>query len=122
MSRARMFAIRFGVALVLATAAAVAPVTQASAAGLIDCSGDTPHQDNSGQTNRVGFGVPIRSGPSSGCTVRSYDDTWVDLHCWTVNSAGHVWWFVRAYNDTKGWVYEPNFFYSASRIAQEKCS
>lgn len=116
----RMSAIRFGVTLVLAGAAAVGPVTEASAAGPIDCSGDTPHADRSGQANRVYYG-PIRSGPSSGCTVRSTDDTFLDMDCWTINSVGHVWWFVHAYNDTKGWVYEPNLYFTADRTAQNRC-
>ncbi|MEV8372950.1 hypothetical protein AB0P21_09450 [Kribbella sp. NPDC056861] len=94
----------------------------ANAAALEDCTGSTNHQDLSAGYNSLNSGAAIRSGPKVACSVRGTGPSAVALHCWAVNEANHVWWFVNISGKaTKGWVYEPNMYYTVARYESNRC-
>jgi hypothetical protein len=113
----------FSALLVTAGAAAALAVPgTANAAVLEDCTGSTNHQDLSSGFNSLNSGAAIRSGPKATCSVRGTGPAAVLLHCWAVNEANHVWWFVNISGQaTKGWVYEPNMYYSVAKYESNRC-
>ncbi|MFI8306816.1 hypothetical protein ACIF80_25930 [Streptomyces sp. NPDC085927] len=105
--------ILLAVLMAFGVSAAIAPAAQA--APQAECW--TPQANGEGRGyiywNGNG-GVNLKSGPyQSGC----WDTGWagyhsmIYLHCWTYNSYGNTWWYVRlAGTNTYGWTSEDNFW------------
>ncbi len=95
----------------------------APSASAVDCS--TAWQNRDAGSNSLNQGAPIRSGPHQGCTNKysqSGTSSAVHLDCWTRNTAGNVWWHVKHLGTgTRGWVYEPNLYYTVVRHASNRC-
>ncbi|WP_076263417.1 hypothetical protein [Intrasporangium flavum] len=106
-----------------ATLAGGLAVVAAPSAQAVDCS--TAWQDLSSGYNSLNQGAPVKAGPHAECATRytqSGTASSVQLHCWTKNTAGNIWWHVRHQGTgTNGWVYEGNLYYSIVRNDGNRC-
>lgn len=114
--KVRQFVVMGLSALLTGMSIGVAP--SASAAAEATCTHPSWSNKDSG-VDSVRYalleGAPIRTGPNEGCGVVGMADWnyYIYLHCYTINSAGHFWDHVRAYNrftgdEISGWIYENN--------------
>jgi hypothetical protein len=93
-------------------------VAAAPASAAIDCTGESAHQDLTGQTNSIRSNQPVRSGLYEECSVRTTGPTGASLDCYQVNGRGNVWWFVRTNAGPQGWVFEDNLGSPPARVGR----
>ncbi len=99
----------FAALLVFGAGATLAPAAHASAQA--ECW--TPTANGEGRAEML-WGVNLKSGPyadSEGCANTGWVDAGktVYFYCWTKNSYGNVWWYVRvAGTQTFGWTSDAN--------------
>lgn len=97
----------FATLLVLGAGATIAP--SAHAAAQAECW--TPTANGEGRAEML-WGVNLKSGPyADGCgnTGWAPEGSTVYFQCWTKNSFGNVWWYVRlAGTQTYGWTSDAN--------------
>jgi len=115
-----------GSAVTLAAVAAVLPAAPAGAGSpvdvgvAVDCS--VAHQNRSAGNNYLFGGEPIRSGPHAGCRQLGVGPLVVYLDCWVRNTAGNIWWFVRAADGSvRGWAHDPNLRDNVVRHESNRC-
>lgn len=115
-------AMRLGMALILSIVGVGAFVLSTStAADAVSCS--VPHQNRTSGWDVVKSGEPIRSGPHASCaqTGTGHGNLSWYLSCWTVNTAGNVWWYGSG-SDGTGWVYAQNLVFNNNvRNSSNRC-
>ncbi|MFC9955120.1 hypothetical protein [Streptomyces prasinus] len=108
--------ILLAVLMAFGVSAAITPSAQAAPQAAPQAECWTPQANGEGRGHMYwngGWGYNLKSGPyQSGC----WDIGWVQqesmiyLHCWTKNSYGNTWWYVRvAGTNMYGWTSEDNF-------------
>lgn len=123
---------RTALALVLAAPLTAVTMTLAGAspasAALTDCSGDVPHSNRYvSDPFLLKADSPVRSGPSTGCTVRFRPEGRVDIHCFVYRQdSGQFWWFVdtsfsEGTTGRQGWVREDNFVSPPTKVPAGNC-
>ncbi|GGY95480.1 hypothetical protein [Streptomyces nitrosporeus] len=102
-------AMSLGVTAAVAPAAAAAPALQQ-----VDCW--TPQANGEGRGYNT-IQLYLRVGPYSACGINPNAPVYMPLpagntlffHCWTINSYGNVWWYVRVEGTGwHGWISDDN--------------
>jgi hypothetical protein len=95
------------VVMLFGVSAAIAPAAHATAQ--VECW--TPTANGEGRAT-MKVGVYLTDGPyQTGCGTWGWvpAGSTVYFHCWTINSYGNVWWYVRlAGTDLYGWTSDAN--------------
>jgi hypothetical protein len=96
----------FAVLMAFGLSAALTP--PAHAAAQVECWTPTANGEGAGFLRTT---VYLRNGPYEACGETFYGPSGhlVHFHCWTINSYGNTWWYVRiAGTESYGWVSDFN--------------